>query len=178
MNNAYSPTAKALHWIVALLILVQLAVTLWMPDIGEDAKPLPVIELHFSIGLLVLLLMVVRLRVRLREFVEPVADPARPRQRLLLLAMHRLFYLLLLVAPWLGWIAASAHRLPVVWFGLVTLPALAPGGAEWGHTLGDVHAWCMWTLFVLVGLHVAAALFHHLVTHDDTLRRMLPGRRR
>ena len=30
--------------------------------------------------------------------------------------------------------------------------------------------------YFLIGLHAAAALFHHYFIHDNTLRRMLPSR--
>jgi cytochrome b561 len=40
--------------------------------------------------------------------------------------------------------------------------------------LKQVHAWGAWILIGLLLLHVGAALRHHLVLRDDTLRRMLP----
>jgi cytochrome b561 len=90
------------------------------------------------------------------------------------LLVHRLFYLILLAGPLLGWASASAHRLTVSPFGLITLPPIAAPKARWALTAGDVHATVMWVLLALVGLHAAAALYHHVVRHDGTLRRMLP----
>lgn len=88
---------------------------------------------------------------------------------------HRLFYLILLVGPLLGWASASAHRLTVSLFGLVTLPSIAAPKASWALTAGDVHATAMWVLLALVSMH-AAALYHHAIRHDGTLRRMLPAK--
>ena len=75
--------------------------------------------------------------------------------------------------PCLGWAAASAHGVPVKLLGIVTLPPLASRKAQWGFVAGDIHGYAMWTLHCLVGLHPAAALYHHFVRHDDVLRRML-----
>ncbi len=50
--------------------------------------------------------------------------------------------------------------------------------APWGLEAGDIHGYAMWTLFALVGLHAAAALYHHFVRDDEVLRRMLFGRSR
>jgi cytochrome b561 len=103
------------------------------------------------------------------------AQDAAPWERFLARTTHRLFYLILLVSPVLGWASASAHKLPVSLFGIVPLPAIAAAGSDWANTAGDVHSTAMWVLLWLVGLHVAAALFHHFVRHDGTLRRMLPS---
>jgi cytochrome b561 len=56
---------------------------------------------------------------------------------------------------------------------LVTLPSIAAPKARWALVAGDVHATAMWVLLALVGLHAAAALYHHVVRHDGTLKRML-----
>jgi cytochrome b561 len=60
-------------------------------------------------------------------------------------------------------------------FGVAALPRLVAPKARIGMLAGDVHTWLAWVLLGLVGLHVAAALYHHFVRHDGVLRRMLPG---
>lgn len=63
----------------------------------------------------------------------------------------------------------------VTLFGFVSLPALVPAHARVGLVGGDVHTIMMWAMLALIGLHAAAALFHHFVRHDGTLLRMLPS---
>jgi cytochrome b561 len=41
-----------------------------------------------------------------------------------------------------------------------------------------VHEFLTNSLFLLAGLHAAAALFHHWILNDRTLLRMLPGIKR
>lgn len=171
--TAYTPTAKALHWTIVVLVTIQFVTALAMPDIGPHTQPDSWISLHFSFGVLILVVMATRLVHRLMYPVPLEASQAPAWERFAALLTHRLFYLILLVGPFLGWASASAHRLTVSLFGMVTLPAIAAPKARWALTAGDVHANVMWVLLVLVGLHAAAALYHHFVRHDTILRRML-----
>jgi cytochrome b561 len=174
-GTAYTPTAKALHWTIVLLVTIQFVTALAMPDIGPHTQPDNWISLHFSFGVLILAVMAVRLVHRLMYPVPLEASQAPAWERFAALLTHRLFYLILLVGPVLGWASASAHRLTVSVFGLVTLPAIAAPKARWALIAGDVHATAMWVLLALAGLHAAAALYHHVVRHDGTLKRMLPA---
>jgi cytochrome b561 len=176
--RAYSATAKGLHWLIVLLLAIQFTTAFLLPHIGRDTAPSTVINLHFSFGVLVLIVMAVRFVHRLMHPVPLEAKDAAPWERLLAKTTHRLFYLILLAGPFLGWASASAHRLPVSLFGVVPLPPLAQPGASWAHSAGDIHGTAMWLLLWLVGLHAAGSLYHHLVRRDGTLRRMLPSRMR
>jgi cytochrome b561 len=174
--TAYTPTAKALHWLVVALLAVQYVTAWLMPHIGRRTPPSAMVDLHLSLGLVILLVMLMRLAYRLRHPVPPAATGA-PWERLLARITHGLIYLILLVAPFLGWASASAHHLSVSLFGLISLPDLVAPGTRWAHEAGDVHGTAMWALLWLVGLHAAAALYHHLVRRDGTLQRMLPSGR-
>ncbi|MFS2215012.1 cytochrome b [Telluria sp. Tellsp104] len=175
-TRAYTPTAKVLHWTIVLLVTIQFVTALAMPDIGPHTQPDTWISLHFSIGVLILAIMAARLVHRLMYPVPLEASQAPAWERFVALLTHRLFYLILLVGPLLGWASASAHRLTVSLFGLITLPSIAAPKARWALTAGDVHASTMWILLALIGLHAAAALYHHVVRHDSTLKRMLPAK--
>jgi len=88
--------------------------------------------------------------------------------------MHVALYGLLLVLPLLGWLTLSAKGRPVPFFGL-ELPALLAPDKALGKSLEDVHEFIGQLGYWLIGLHAAAALVHHYLVHDDTLRRMWPG---
>ena len=77
--------------------------------------------------------------------------------------MHWLLYLLLFVIPILGWINASWRGMPVVMFGLELPKLVATRAPGWGWT-GDVHGLLAnYLMLALVGLHVAAALYHYFL---------------
>jgi cytochrome b561 len=173
-SPGYGLVAKSLHWLIVALVLVQFVISWLMPEIGRNTVRGPLIDLHFSFGVLIIAVMAVRLVHRLFEPVPPATPDSPTWERWTAQALHRLFYLLLLVAPFLGWASASAHNLPVTLFGLFKLPDIAAPKARWALTAGDVHKYAMWTLLGLIALHVAAALYHYFVRRDRVLQRMLP----
>ena len=90
--------------------------------------------------------------------------------------MHWLLYLLLFVVPILGWMNASFRGFPVKLFGLIELPKLMTTQSPGFAWTGDVHGLlATYVLLPLLGLHVAAALYHWLIRRDGVLQRMLPG---
>ena len=172
-QSGYSSTGKLLHWVIAILVLSQFVVSWLMPDVKMRMVS-ELVNLHLSIGILILAAMAIRFVHRLAHPV-PIEMIGSPRwERVTALATHLAIYFILLVGPFLGWASASAHDVPVTFFGLVTLPALASPRARWALTAGDLHTYMMWTLLGLITLHVLAALYHHFVRHDGVLRRMLP----
>jgi cytochrome b561 len=136
--GSYDTAGKVLHWAVLALVACQFVTALLLPDIKLDTTLDTAINLHFNFGLAIVALMAVRLVHRLRRPVTVAPGDSPSRERTLALSTHRLFYTILLVGPFLGWVAASAHSVPVRIFGLVTLPALAPRKAEWGFVAGDM----------------------------------------
>lgn len=174
--QGYSPVTKLMHWLIALLVLGQFVVAFLMPEIGRATVSGPLINLHFSLGVVILVLMAIRAFLRVRNPV-PLDMPDRPVwERWIAIATHRLFYFILLVGPFLGWASASAHNLPVNVFGLFVLPSIAAPKAGWALVAGDVHSLFMWTLLALIGLHVAGALYHYFFLNDHILQRMLAAR--
>ncbi len=173
--NTYDTAGRAFHWTVVVLLACQFTTALLLPHIRMDTPLDTTINLHFNFGLTILVVMAVRLMHRWRHPVRVAPDDPSSLSRSLALAVHRLFYVILLIGPFLGWAAASAHSVPVRLLGLIALPALALRKAPWGLLAGDIHGWTMWTLLALIGLHAGAAIYHHFVLHDSVLRRMLPG---
>lgn len=88
---------------------------------------------------------------------------------------HGVLYLLLIAQPLMGWANASSRGWSLTLFGVIPLPPLSAQGSTLGHELGDLHGALAWGLLGLIGLHVAAALYHHFVLRDGVIRRMLPG---
>jgi len=174
--RGYRPAAKWLHWLIVLLVLTQFVIAILMPDIGPHTVPGTLINLHFSLGVLIFIVMGIRFIHRQLHPV-PLDMPDSPAwERWTAQAVQLAFYFILLVGPFLGWASASAHKLPVNVFGIISLPDIAAPAARWALTAGDIHAYMMWVLLALIALHAAAALYHHLFRHDGVLQRMLPAR--
>lgn len=171
----YTLPAIALHWLLALLIAGVVGIGLYMAELPKSPERSQLFALHKSAGLLVLALSLLRLAWRSTH--RPPPDlPAPGWQIALAHRMHRLMYLLFFAIPLSGWAYSSAADAPLVWFGVVHMPALLAPDKALADTMATLHALLADTLIVLVGVHVAAALKHHWIDDDGLLKRMLPGR--
>jgi cytochrome b561 len=178
-DEVYGSLAKFLHWTIAILIVAQ-----WfLIEAAEEAlKGSPeraaLKGWHNSVGMLVLLLVVARIVWKLANSGRPVPLGVA-WQRKAAAAGHGLLYLLILLQPITGWLIVSTGGRPVEFFGWFTFPAIAAANHDLHELLEDVHEWLFNAMVIVAIVHIAAALYHHLLLKDDTLRRMLPftGRR-
>jgi cytochrome b561 len=173
----YTPTAVALHWLSAALILCGFAIGLWMTRLALSPLKLQWYSYHKWIGITVFLIAVCRLVWRWRHPVPPPV-PMPEWQRRAAAATHAALYVLMLAIPVSGWIYSSASGVSVVWLGLVPLPDLVGKDKALAAVLKVVHTGLNYTLLALVSVHMGAALKHHFVDRDGTLARMLPRLRR
>jgi cytochrome b561 len=127
--------------------------------------------LHFSLGLLAFGL--VWLRVVLRVLgTTPVVVPTPPAwQEKLAKLGHLALYALMVAMPLLGWAALNASGKPVAFFGW-ELPSLLVENKDLGHNLKEIHETIGTLGYFLIGGHTLAALYHHYVMKDSTLRSM------
>lgn len=174
-RDRWGPVSQALHWTIALLVLVMAAIGLSLDELPRSPKWFWVYDLHKSIGLLVLALVVMRLAWRLFAGAPPPV-PGLPRvQRIAAGATHWLLYMLILAMPLSGWLYDSASGLrPLRWFGQFAVPKLVAPDEALAGEFHDIHETLFIILIAVVLLHVAAALWHHVFRGDATLARMLP----
>ncbi len=173
----YNNTARTLHWLILILLVIQFAVAWTMPDIHRDTKPVGLIAWHLSVGAVILLVMLVRLGWRLFNSAPPPPADLPPSLRYLSRATHFLLYAILIILPLLGWINANARGWAVWCFGVIPLPTLVAPESSWGATMGDVHQIVAYLLLGVAALHILGALYHQFVLRDALLSRMLPMRR-
>ena len=172
--NGYSGVAKTLHWFVFALVLAQYVVAIAMPGIGRGTVPGTLINLHMSIGVVILAVVVLRWLWRIGHPVPLATQDLPGWKQPVARIVHGLLYALLAVNPILGWMNASARDWTITVFGLFRLPHLVAPRSTLGREAGDLHTFLAWTLLALIGLHVAAALYHYFVRNDGVLQRMLP----
>ncbi|TAJ72950.1 MAG: cytochrome b [Phenylobacterium sp.] len=172
-NTSYSKLSIGLHWLMLALLAAVYAAILMRENYPRGSEIREALKAwHFTLGLSVFVLVWVRIVVRA---VSPRPHVPASWDARIAVVMHVALYVLMVAMPILGWLALSADGKPIPFFGL-ELPALtgeskalADQVEEVHETLGEVGYW-------LIGAHAAAALFHHYVLRDGTLRRMLPGR--
>lgn len=181
-DHVYNGTARALHWLMAVLILVQLVIGVVMtydaPEpslVASLTSALALYDVHKLLGLALLALVLVRLANRIGRGTPPDEPTLTAWQRESSTLVHAWLYLLLIVVPVLGWIGVSLYPALTV-FG-ITLPALTAPDQPRSAAVFAAHAIAAFALAALAALHLGAGLFHHLVRGDGVLRRMWPGLR-
>jgi cytochrome b561 len=162
---------------MALLVVTLAAVGLAMTRLGEGKVTGALYELHKSIGLIVLALVIARMAVRLARGVPPPEPSVPAWQRRAARASHYGLYSLLMLVPLAGWSATSSCCGPVNLFWTVPVTLPVSGEESFAKAVFWIHYALAFTLLGLVVLHVAGALQHHLLRRDDTLNRMLPESR-
>ena len=118
IGAGYTGTAKTLHWLIVLLLIAQFIFAWTMPHIGRDTPVSTIIGLHFTFGVVILAVAVVRLLWRATHGEPKPEDGVPPWQTTSARIVHWLLYTLLFVVPLLGWINASWRGMPIVMFGL------------------------------------------------------------
>jgi cytochrome b561 len=173
VETRYTSTAILLHWLIAILIVGSAMAGLYMVELKLSPWKLKLYSWHKWAGVTIWLLVVARMLWRLTHR-PPELPPMPAWQRAASTATHALLYVLMLVIPITGWLFSSASGFPVVYFGVVQLPDLVQKNKELAELFQTWHAVLNYTMFAVVGLHVLAAVKHHLVDRDTVLHRMLP----
>lgn len=173
-TGSYTPVAKLLHWVTALLVLGMIGIGLWMVGLPLGLTKLYVYAWHKWVGLAILVLTVVRLLWRAWRPPPALPDTVVPWERRLAPWAHGLLLLLLLAMPVSGWLMSSAGGVSVRWFNVIDLPDLIARDQFAFVALRTIHHWLAWVLMGVLALHVCAVLHHDLVRRDGIFRRMSP----
>jgi len=176
--TSFSPAMRAIHWLTLLLLMATYSAA-WVAHSGLAGEWFrPLFDVHRSLGLTVLGLTVMRLVWRRYARVPGLPDDLHPLQKIAARGTQVLLYLLLFLQPLLGLLQTGARGQPVNFYFLVALPPVIGTDRPLARELHDLHALSANALLILIGLHSAAALFHHFIRGDDVLNAMLPSRLR
>ena len=167
----YSTISIWLHWLMlALMIAVYAAIELreFYPRGSDPREALK--AWHFTLGLTVFVLVWVRIVARIVTAAPPeMAEPAW--RSLASKAVHLALYVLMIAMPIAGWVILSAEGDAIPFWG-ISMPAIAQVDEALAHNAEELHELGGTIGYWLVGLHAAAALFHHYVLKDGLLSRM------
>ncbi len=177
MTQHYTSIAKFFHWLTAIAVIILLGLGMYMTSLELSPLMLKLYSWHKWIGISVLLVTVLRLAWRFTHPAPPLPDSLPPFMRMAAHGGHFMLYGLLIAMPLAGWVHSSAAGFPVVWFAVLPLPdPIGPNKAV-SELFSMLHWLGAWALVLLLIAHIGAALWHHMVKHDDVLTRMLPGGR-
>jgi cytochrome b561 len=176
-EDRYGAIAILLHWSMAFLVAGLVALGLYMvtlPDVGFNTKKVTLVLYHKEIGVLVLVLLATRLAWRVIHILPRLAEHLPDWQKIASRFVHLSFYALLFALPMTGCLMSSAAGIPVSFFGLFMLPDFVHRDDGLFQRYIVIHKWLGYVLILFIFVHAGAALRHHFVLKDDTLRKMLP----
>lgn len=173
-SHRYGFVSIALHWLVAIAVYGMFALGLWMVTLSYyDGWYHKAPELHKSIGIILMLTLVVRLIWRTVSPAPAALSHYSKLTRISAVLAHIALYLLLFAIVISGYLISTADGQPISVFGLFEVPATLTDAGAQADLAGNLHLWLAWSVVVLSVLHALAALKHHFIDKDDTLRRML-----
>lgn len=175
MTERYTKVAVALHWILALGILLQIGLGLFLNEVPRGSPERSAwVNFHKSTGISLAALILVRLAWRIRHQPPPLPGAMPAWERIAARANHALLYVCMLGMPLTGYVASNFSKFGIKFFGLVMLPPWGLDDKRVYAAFNAAHKVLALVFVALIVLHVAAALKHALVERDGILRRMWP----
>ncbi len=171
-EKTYGKVTIAFHWTIVLLILVQFLLAV----ISEDLSPAyrgPMMTLHKSLGIFTLLIASLRILWWLFDTKVLRLSTTPVWQARLARLVHLLLRIIVIIIPLSGWYFVSAYRGAIDVFGLFAIPPITQINPDFGRAMKGLHILSFWIFAGLLSLHIGAALFHHFIVKDNTLKRML-----
>ncbi|OUS31402.1 cytochrome b [Thalassotalea sp. 42_200_T64] len=173
-RDSYGVISKSLHWVSGLTIIALFALGFWMVDLSYYSqwyKTAP--HWHKSLGILLLALTIIRLLVKAKqEKVLAIASHSNLVKKTSSFT-HKALYLLMVSVFVSGYLISTADGRAIEvfdWFSVVSLGAFVDNQED---LAGIIHRYVAYSLIALALLHAMAAIKHHLIDKDDTLKRML-----
>jgi cytochrome b561 len=175
--SRYDPVVRRAHWLAAILAAITIALAWSITGAARHSGIRDwLIELHGSVGLVILVLMLFWMGRRLRHKSPPLRPLLSGIEVLLARGTHVALLALFVAMPLTGYIALAAAGRAVTLFGVIPIPTLVPENLSVARAAMALHLIGEFLIYGLVALHVGAALMHGFVRRDGILERMLPRR--
>ena len=176
--ESYDRVLKAIHWSTLLLIAAAYIAIWGSYAVATKEQEAFLTQLHRSLGVTVFVLTVFRLGWRWHARIPSLPADLPAIQKVAARVAEYLLYALLLIQPILGILYINARGRRVDFFFLGELPPIVGPDKVLAKQAVAAHDIVAYVLLTFIGLHAAAALFHHFVRRDDVLKAMLPRSRR
>jgi len=174
-TDSWGAPAKLFHWVMAALILAQIALGVMAASWRVSPAKLELFFWHKSNGMLILALVALRVLWRLGNPTPALPPGMASWERAAARLSHLVLYVLMVALPITGWIVSSASNVPFRIFWLIPLPAIVAPDKATADFVALVHGGLAAMLALVLVAHIGAALRHHFVKRNTVLERMLPG---
>ncbi|HEC59247.1 hypothetical protein LCGC14_0505260 [marine sediment metagenome] len=171
----HSLSTRLLHWAMAFIIISMLCLGSSMIQ-SLDTWQMEAVKLHKSFGIVALILVIVRLFNKLISKSPPLPNDLPKWQKFAAHVTHFSLYALMLAMPISGWLMQSADGREVSLFNLITLPQLIHADIKMYSLFREIHGYVASLFFLILFMHIGAALYHGLVRRDGVLSSMTSGK--
>ena len=170
-NPNWPPLVRIQHWVTVLLVVLCIGAA-WSHEAFDKSNPLrtQLMQFHFLLGGVIGLLMLPRLLTR--ALVNSPVHSMTPLLTTLAKAGHLGLYLLMVLLPLCGYVAVSGKGQAIDLLGWLEIPPL-PVSTGVAKVFKELHEGLGNAFVALVGLHVAAVLFHAVILKDKVLHSMV-----
>ena len=168
----YNLVARIIHWFTAVVVIGMFALGLWMVELtyySEWYKEAPF--WHKSVGILLAVLTL--FRVVWKVFTPSPNVEGKAFEVIAAKMAHLLMYLLLFVLFVSGYLISTSDDRGIEVFGWFTVPAAGELFPNQSDIAGQIHYYVAMALIGIAGIHILAALKHHFIDKDNTLRKMV-----
>lgn len=167
--------AKALHWLIAigLVVLVYLGLEQAGMERGDEKSYIRFV--HGSIALAVFVLMTIRLIWRFLNEVPGHPAGMPPWQRASAVIVHWGLYAAVFVQLTAGFMTVATGGRPLPFFGIFSVPLPVAKDADAHHFWEEIHEFTWTIIAALVVIHILGALYNHFVLKNDVLKRITSG---
>ena len=173
-ENAYGWIAIAFHWVTAIFVFVLFGLGLWLDRLGYyDPLYRTIPAIHKGLGFFLVLIVLARLFWKLKNIV-PIKIPTHKKYEVILARVVHVFFYIALVTMFVsGYLVTTAAGQSFDVFGWFALPAVVTSVENLEDFALEIHEWLAWGIISIAVLHALAALKHHFIDKDSTLKRML-----
>ncbi len=168
----YSVPQKVIHWLMAILISLDLFVAQKFGRVMEDWDRIDSRSDHATLGTIVAVLFVLRIIFRKRHGVADLPPTMAAWQIQAAKLGHWALYLVMGLLIVSGSITAMNASSPLFLFGQIDI-TIGRTNEDFFQTVRVVHEFATNAMIVLIVGHILAAAHHHFIAKDDSTGKML-----
>jgi len=169
-NQQFGLVSKLIHWLMAALFIAIIAIALYMDELPRGAEKFEWVSLHKAFG--VCALAAILLRIAWHRITKAPTPLGEGWQLKLAHLGHVALYLLMLLMPLSGLMMSLAKGHDVTVFNWFTISAFNEKNEMLADITSFIHEGGANLLYLVLAVHIAAALYHHFIVKDDTLKRI------
>ncbi|MBL4692363.1 MAG: cytochrome b [Magnetovibrio sp.] len=174
-QNHFGVIAKFLHWLIALLMIALIGLGAYMVtlDYYDDEWYDGSLLLHKALGMVGLAVVGLKFIWMLKNPKPDDLPTLKSWEKHASVLAHITLLAVMFLMPVTGYVVSTSEGAGIAMFGLFEVPALFKISAAVRDMAIAIHFYLAYGGMALVLVHASAALKHHFINKDKTLRRIL-----